>query len=195
MFYTLPNTEQHAALNRHSNVSYKNKQVLYCYTMQTINTLTGRLNRYIERKDMQTSYVIKTDRERTVDKTSGNTHGHMETQTNRQTDRNNHFPTNPLTQHSFHSSNHGLVNPKQHWVPEERQTNSSLRLTLKFKAIKATQSSLSPKAASTLHKLPTCHLKLVTYPKTPCCETGLTKALTIVFLYHLLVFVCVCVFK
>lgn len=31
--------------------------------MQTINTLTVRLNKYIERKYMQTSYVIKTDRE------------------------------------------------------------------------------------------------------------------------------------
>lgn len=29
--------------------------------MQTINTLTVRLNKYIERKDMPTSYVIKTD--------------------------------------------------------------------------------------------------------------------------------------
>lgn len=50
MFYTLPNTEPHAALNMHSNVSYINKHFLYCYTVQTINTLTVRLNKYIEEK-------------------------------------------------------------------------------------------------------------------------------------------------
>lgn len=64
MFYTLPNTEHRAALNWHSNVSYVNKQFLRCYTLQTINTVTGRLNRYIGEKDMQTSYVIKTKRKR-----------------------------------------------------------------------------------------------------------------------------------
>lgn len=53
--------------------------------------------------------------------------GHVEGQINRQPDRNTQPffpPINP--QQSFHS-NHGLVSPKQSWVPEERQTNNSPR--------------------------------------------------------------------
>lgn len=137
MFYTLPNTEQHAALNRHSNVSYINKQFLYCYTMQTINTLTVSQAKQIHRKKRSANKLCNTNRYR--EQLTGHLGTHMgmwrHRQTGRQTETHNHFSTNPLTQQSFHG-NHGLVNPKQRRVPEESQTNSSLRLILKFKAIK-----------------------------------------------------------
>lgn len=66
-----------------------------CYTTQTINTLTGYTNTQKEtvcKQVMQYKQI-----QRIVDKASGNTHGHVETQTNRQTDRETH-------NHFFHQS-------------------------------------------------------------------------------------------
>lgn len=146
-----------------------------------------KLNKYTDRSGLQTSYAIQTDPENSWQDIWDHTWACWDT--DKQADRQTHFSTNSLTRHSFHG-NHHLVSPKQCWVPEENQTNSDLLWS--SKPSKTNQSSLSHKAAWTLLNLPTCQLKLVTNPKIDCSEMG-PKTLGTAFLYHLLVFMVVCV--
>lgn len=70
-----------------------------------------RLNKNVERKDLQTRYAIQTDTENSWQGIWEHTWACGDA--DKQTETHNHFSTDPLTQQSFHG-NHGLVSPKQH---------------------------------------------------------------------------------
>lgn len=163
--------------------------------MQTINTLTVSQAKQIHRKKRSANKLCNTNRYREQLTRHVGTHMGMwrHRQTGRQTETHNHFSTNPLTQHSHFTVIMVLWTLNSAECQKRAKQTVLSDLLWSSKPSKATQPSFSPEAASTLLNLPTCHHKLVTYPKTPCCEMGLKKALTMFFLYLLLVFVCVCV--